>query len=68
MRVGKLPVAAFFLLLLFGAKFMINRFFPQKSASIDPVLTGILEITVVVIVIYCVRLFIKWAYNYRKAA
>jgi hypothetical protein len=68
MRVGRIPVASIVLVLLFGAKFIVSSFFPEKSASFDPMFTGILEIAIVVFVIYYVRLFIKWAYNYRKAA
>lgn len=68
MRIGKYPMASIVLLLIFGAKFMISYFSPEKSAAFDPVFTGILEIAIVVFVIYYLRLFIKWAYNYRKAA
>ena len=68
MRVGKFPLASIVLLLIFGAKFIVNRFFPEKSATFDPVFTGILEIAIVVFVIYYITLFIKWVYNNRKAA
>jgi amino acid transporter len=68
MRVGKIPVASIVLLLIFGAKFIINVFFPEKSATFEPMFTGILEIAIVVFVIYYLTLFVKWAYNYRKAA
>jgi len=68
MRVGKIPVASIVLLLLFGAKFILTRFFPERSATFDPMFTGIFEIAIVVFVIYYIRLFVKWAYNYRKAA
>jgi hypothetical protein len=68
MRVGKLPVASITLLLIFGAKFITSRFFPERSVTFDPMLTGILEIALVVFLIYYIRLFVKWAYNYRKAA
>ena len=68
MRVGKFPVASIVLPLIFGAKFILNYFFPEKSATFDPVFTGILEIALAVFVIYYIRLFVKWAYNYRKAA
>ena len=68
MRVGRFPLASTVLLLIFGAKFIVSRFFPEKSATFDPTFTGILEIAIVVFVIYYLRLFIKWVYNYRKAA
>ena len=68
MRVGKFPVVSIMLLLLFGARFVSNRFFPERSATFDPMFTGMLEIAIVVFVIYYIRLFVKWAYNYRKAA
>ena len=68
MRIGKFPVGSIVLVLIFGAKFIVNRFFPEKSAAFDPTFTGILEIAIVVFVIYYIRLFIKWIYNYRKAA
>ena len=68
MRVGKFPLVSTVLLLLFGARFVLNRFFPEKSATFDPMFTGMLEIAIVVFVIYYIRLFVKWAYNYRKAA
>jgi hypothetical protein len=68
MRVGKFPLVSTVLLLLFGARFILNRFFPERSATFDPMFTGILEIAIVVFVIYYIRLFVKWAYNYRKAA
>lgn len=68
MRVGKFPLVSAVLLLLFGARFILNRFFPERSATFDPIFTGMLEIAIVVFVIYYLRLFIKWAYNYRKAA
>jgi len=68
MRVGRFPIASTVLLLIFGAKFIVMRFFPEKSATFDPVFTGILEIAIVVFVIYYIRLFIKWISNYRNAA
>ena len=68
MRVGKFPVASIVLVLIFGAKFIINVFFPERSATFDPMFTGILEIAIVVFVIYYLTLFVKWANNYRKAA
>ncbi|MFD0752271.1 hypothetical protein ACFQZS_19105 [Mucilaginibacter calamicampi] len=68
MRVGRFPLASSILLLIFGAKFIVNRFFPEKSSTFDPVFTGILEIAIVVFVIYYLRMFIKWIYNNRKAA
>ncbi len=68
MRVGNFPVGSIVLVLIFGAKFIVNYFFPEKSAAFDPMFTGILEIAIVVFVIYYLRLFVKWAYNYRKAA
>ena len=68
MRVGKFPVGSIVLVLIFGAKFIINIFVPEKSAAFDPMFTGILEIAIVVFVIYYLTMFVKWAYNYRKAA
>lgn len=68
MRVGKIPVASIVLLLIFGSKFIVNVFFSEKSATFEPMFTGILEIAMVVFLIYYLRLFVKWAYNYRKAA
>ena len=68
MRVGKFPVGSIVLVLIFGAKFIVHYFVPEKSAAFDPVFTGILEIAIVVTVIYYIVLFVKWAYNYRKAA
>ena len=68
MRVGRFPLATIVLLLIFGAKFIVMRFFPERSADFEPVFTGILEIAIVVFVIYYIRLFIKWVSNYRKAA
>lgn len=68
MRVGKIPAATIVLLLIFGSKFIINVFFPEKATTFEPMFTGILEIAIVVFVIYYLTLFIKWAYNYRKAA
>ena len=68
MRVGKIPVASIVLLLIFGSKFIVNVLFPERSASFEPMFTGILEIALVVSVIYYLTLFVKWAYNYRKAA
>jgi len=68
MRVGRFPVASIVLLLIFGAKFMVTRFFPEKSATFDPMFTGMLEIALVVVVIHYIRLFVKWVNNYRKAA
>ena len=68
MRFGKYPAAPIILPLLFGARFVVNHFYPDKKATFDPMLTGMLEIAIVVFLIYYIRLFIKWAYNYRKAA
>ncbi len=68
MKVGKIPVAPIVLLLIFGSKFIVNVFFPGKSATLDPVFTGIMEIAIVVTLIYYITLFVKWLYNYRKAA
>jgi|GEM_PF-2246120 len=68
MRVGRFPLGSIVLLLIFGAKFIVMRFFPEKAQSLDPVFTGILEIAIVVFVIYYLRLFIKWVSNNRNAA
>jgi hypothetical protein len=68
MRSGKYPVASVFILLLFGVKYAVTYFFPEKSAVLDPAFTGIFEIAIVVFVIYYLRLLFKWALNYRKAA
>ncbi len=68
MRSGKYPLASVFILLLFGVKYAVTYFSPDKSAALDPVFTGILEIAIVVFIIYYLRLFFKWALNYRKAA
>ncbi len=68
MRSGKYPIASVFIVLLFGTKYAVTYFFPEKSAELDPVFTGILEIAIVVFIIYYLRLFFKWAFNYRKAA
>ncbi len=68
MRSSKYPVASVFLLLLFGIKYAVTYFAPERSAALDPVFTGILEIAIVAFIIYYLRMFVKWAYNYRKAA
>ena len=68
MKVGKLPVASIVLPLIFGAKFITSYFFPGKSATFDPMFTGMLEIALVAFVTYYLIMFLKWANNYRKAA
>ncbi|PJJ83187.1 hypothetical protein [Mucilaginibacter auburnensis] len=68
MRSSKLPVASIFLVLVFGVKYAVTYFSPERSAQLDPVFTGILEIAIVAFIIYYLRMFVKWAYNYRKAA
>ncbi len=68
MRSSKYPVASVFLLLLFGVKYAVTYFSPERSAQLDPVFTGVLEIAIVVFIVYYLRMFVKWAYNYRKAA
>lgn len=69
MKFGKYPVASIVLLVLFGIKFLSSYLFPDQYASLEPVFTIIIKVSLVLFVLYYVYVFITaWRNRHKEDA